>query len=182
MQTSPHHVPCDGPSADAAPAVIGDLVQRATQAHAALMRGDLGRYRSLILHSDDFALMAPFGGKPTRAVDLSSERWEAIGRFFRNGRDSTLELVHAYHSTDMVVLAAIERTHVEVGDMPGQDWSLRVTLVFRRDKEQGKKQEGKPENGHEKERWLLVHRHADPLVGAIPIEQAAALARGASAS
>jgi ketosteroid isomerase-like protein len=114
--------------------------------------------------------MAPFGGRPTRGVELSSERWEAIGRFFRNGRDSTLDLVQAYHSTDMVVLAAIERTHVEVGDIPGQDWSLRVTLVFRKEKKQ------------EKEQWLLVHRHADPLAGGIAAEQAAALARGASAS
>ena len=50
----------------------------------------------------------------------------------------------------------------EVGGMPDQDWSLRVTLVFRR--------EG-PE-------WRLVRRHADPLVHAISMEHMAALARG----
>ena len=33
----------------------------------------------------------------------------------------------------MVVLAAIERTHVEVGELAEQPWSLRVTLVFRKD-------------------------------------------------
>jgi ketosteroid isomerase-like protein len=148
-------------SQDAGSREVADLVLRAEHAHAALMRGDLARYRLLITTPDDFTLMAPFGGKPTRAADLSSERWEAIARFFRNGRDSTLELVEAYHSTDLVVLAAIERSHVEVGGLAGQDWALRVTLVFRRDKDQ----------------WRLAHRHADPLVEGITLAQAAAMAR-----
>ena len=130
------------------------------------MRGDLDRYRSSITTTDDFTLMAPFGGKPTRAPDLSSERWESIARFFRNGRDSTLEVVQAYRSATMVVIAAIERTHVEVGGLAGQDWSLRVTLVFRK----------------EKEEWMLAHRHADPLVEGISLEQAAVLARSATAA
>jgi ketosteroid isomerase-like protein len=49
-----------------------------------------------------------------------------------------------------------------VGGYPTQDWSLRVTLVFRR------------EGGA----WRLVHRHADALVHPITREQLATLARG----
>ena len=56
----------------------------------------------------------------------------------------------------------IERQHGQVGDLPEQDWSLRVTMVYRRD-------------GSD---WLLVHRHADPLVHPITQEQMASLARG----
>lgn len=141
---------------------VSALVRCATQAHAALMRGDVATYRSLIQPTDDFTLMAPFGGQPSRGAGLSDERWAAIGRFFKDGRDSTLELVRAYRSDDMIVLAVIERTHVEVGSVPAQRWALRVTLVFRR------------EDG----RWLLAHRHADPLAHDISVEQAAALARG----
>ena len=137
-----------------------DLILRATQAHAALMQGDLGRYRASITIAEDFTLMSPFGGKPSRGADLSNERWVSIARFFRNGRDSSLELIQAYRSADIVVLAAIERTHAEVGGLAGQNWSLRVTLVFRKEKDQ----------------WVLVHRHADPLVPGITLEQAAALA------
>ena len=63
---------------------------------------------------------------------------------------------------DMAVLVAIERQHGEVGGMPDQDWSLRVTLVFQ----------------YEGTEWQLVHRHADPLVHTISMEHMAALARG----
>ena len=42
----------------------------------------------------------------------------------------------------------IERQTAEVGGLPAQDWSLRVTEVYRK-------------AGSE---WQLVHRHADPLV------------------
>ena len=61
---------------------------------------------------------------------------------------------------------AVERQHGLIGDLPAQDWSLRVTLVFRR----------------EDDAWRLVHRHADPLVHPITLEQLAELARGESAT
>ena len=61
-----------------------------------------------------------------------------------------------------VVLAIIERSKVEVGGLPAQEWLLRVTLVYRRD-------------GSE---WRLAHRHADPLVVGVSHATAAALARG----
>jgi ketosteroid isomerase-like protein len=124
------------------------------------MRGDIETYRGLIALTDDFTLMSPFGGTPTHGRDMTDERWEAMGRFFRNG---TLEqeLIHSYGSPDMVVLVVIERAHVEVATLPAQDWSLRVTLVYRR----------------EGTGWQLAHRHADPLVKGISPEQSAALAR-----
>jgi ketosteroid isomerase-like protein len=137
------------------------LVRRAALAHEALMRGDLSGYQAQIETAADFTLMAPFGGKPTHGWQLTDSRWQQIARFFAHGRQATWELVRAYSSADMVVLAGIERAQVEVGGLASQDWSLRVTLVFRR----------------EGDRWCLVHRHADPLVAGISLEQAATLAR-----
>ena len=74
----------------------------------------------------------------------------------------TLEVAQSYASGDLVVLVFIERQHGEVGGLPDQDWSLRVTQVYRL-------------SGSA---WELVHRHADPLVHPIRIDRAAALARG----
>lgn len=141
---------------------VADLVRRSEDANAALLRGDIDAYRALITITDDFTLMSPFGGKPSRGSGITDETWKAIGRFFRNGTLQQ-ELVQAYGTPDMVVLAVIEHGHGEVGGLPAQDWPLRVTLAYRRD-------------GAE---WRLVHRHADPLVAQISLEKSAALARGA---
>jgi ketosteroid isomerase-like protein len=141
---------------------IAELVRQSVEANSALMRGDIAKYRELITLTDDFTLMSPFGAAPTRASDITGDRWEAMGRFFRNGT-FVQEVVQAYGSADMVVLATIERARVEIGGLPAQDWALRVTLVYCR-------------KGSE---WQLAHRHADPLVKGVSLEQAAALARGA---
>lgn len=137
---------------------VETLVRRASDAHASLMRGDVQRYRQAIELTADFTLMDPFGGRPGGAP-ASEEQWQRLGRFFRAGRDARFELIHAYHSADLVVLVANERAHVAVGSLSPQRWALRVTLVFRRDG-------GK---------WRLAHRHADPLVQGISLDQAGRL-------
>lgn len=140
---------------------VAALVERTAVANAALMRGDIPAYRALVSYTDDFVLMSPFGGEPSRAADMTRERIDAMGRFFRNGT-FTHELVQAYRSEDLIVLVLIERQKVEVGGLAAQDWPLRVTVVHRRE-------------GSE---WRLAHRHADPLVSGLSLERAAGLARG----
>ena len=136
------------------------LIELSRESNAALLRGDGERYFAMINQAPDFTLMSPFGGKPTRGA-ISHERMKEIGKFFKNG-SLEQQLVQAYSSRDMIVLATIERAHVQVGELPAQDWALRVTLVYRR----------------EGSAWRLVHRHADPLANAISVSESAALARG----
>ena len=141
---------------------LAELVSRVAEATSAYIQGDIRRYLSLIEHSEDYTLLAPYGGEPRRGYD-SSEAQQSTARFFRGGQ-ANLEVVETYTSGDLVVLVAIERQHGEVGQLPEQDWSLRVTLVFRR-----------TASG-----WQLAHRHADALTHPIGLEQLAALARGDS--
>lgn len=140
---------------------IACLLDSSARANAALMKGDVRTYRGLVAYSDDFTLMTPFGGPPTYRRALTEERIDAMSHFFRNGTFAQ-DFVAGYAAPDLVVLVVIERTNVEVGGLPAQDWALRVTLVYRR--EQGQ--------------WLLAHRHADPLVPPVSVLLAAALARG----
>ncbi|WOH69771.1 nuclear transport factor 2 family protein [Bradyrhizobium sp. BWA-3-5] len=146
--------------------VIARLLAHTQQANAALMRGDAETYRKMVAITDDFTLMSPFGGEPSKASQYATpEKWDRMARFFKNGTHKH-EVVQSYVSQDMVVLALIERDQVDVGGLPAQEWALRVTLVYRRDGAQ----------------WRLVHRHADPLANGISLQQAAALARGLPAS
>ena len=139
--------------------VVAELARRSEEGNDALMRGDVDRYRALVPLTDDFTLMSPFGGTPSHGSAITERRWEEMKQFFRNG---TLrqEVVQSCATDDMIVLATIERTRVEVGGLPAQDWSLRVTLVYRR-------------VGAE---WRLAHRHADPLAGGVSVAEAAGLA------
>jgi ketosteroid isomerase-like protein len=139
---------------------LAELVRRTEDATSAWMRGDMERYLALTPHIQGFTLMNPFGGAPARYEDRAESIRAAAGYF--NGGEAKLELEHAHAWGDTVVLVMIERQHGQVGGLPDQDWSLRVTQVYRRD-------------GSD---WRVVHRHADPLVHSIELDQAAALARG----
>lgn len=148
-------------TAGAASEDAAGLVGRSAEANSALIRGDIDGYLALIEHAPDYTLMSPFGGIPTRGFDSSPERRRAMARFFKSGTFHQ-EVVAIYDSADMIVMVTIERVRGEVGGLAEQDWSLRVTQVYRR----------------EGAGWLLVHRHADPLAHGIGVERAAALARG----
>jgi ketosteroid isomerase-like protein len=141
---------------------VADLCASAAEAASALINGDMRRYVELIKHGEDYTLLAPFGGEPRRGFDDSDEALDATARYFQGG-EATVDLVQSYASGDLVVLVIYERQHGQIGGLPDQDLSLRVTLVFRRS---GSGQ------------WLQVHRHADPLVHPISEARLAALARG----
>ena len=141
---------------------LAALVQRITEAAQALISGDLKGYAARIKHADDYTLMSPYGGDPARGFDDSDGALHALAQFFRGG-EAKVEVLETYTSGDLAVLVVIERQHGTIGDLPEQDWSLRVTWVFRRSAES---------------EWELVHRHADALVHPIDHERLGVLARG----
>jgi ketosteroid isomerase-like protein len=140
------------------------LIEVVRQSAEAYIRGDIDAYLDLIHHSDDYTLMSPLGGEVVRGFDSSPEALQSTRELFRAG-EASVDIEQCYQSGDLTVLVAVERQHGEVGEMPDQDWSLRITLVFRRT----------PAG------WELVHRHADPLVHPIGFDQLSELARGATA-
>jgi ketosteroid isomerase-like protein len=140
---------------------VAGLVQLMAEAASAFIAGDMRTYAALMRHTDDFTLMAPSGGEPRRGFDDSDENLDALARYFRRG-EAKLEVFQTYASGNLAVLVAIERQHGVIGDVPEQDLSIRVTLIFRRDGDD----------------WRLVHRHADPLVREISEPQLTALLRG----
>jgi ketosteroid isomerase-like protein len=141
-------------------AEVNEFVLAVQESADAYMRGDMERYLELITHVRGFTLLGPFGGPAARHEERAHAVRESAG-YFQDGQ-ARLESVEIHHWDDTLVLAAVERQHGRVGGLPDRDCSLRVTQVFRR------------ENG----RWLLVHRHADPLVRTIDLDQLSALMTG----
>ncbi len=140
---------------------LDDLVERCRESAAYFIRGDMHGYLRLIHHSDDHTLMPPTGGETRHGFDGSEESIAATAAFFHGG-EADFEVHQTYASGDLAVVVGVERQVGEVGPLPEQDYSLRLTLVFRR--------EGSD--------WVQVHRHADALVHEISFDQLAALARG----
>jgi len=143
-------------------AELAALLERITEAAQALISGDIRGYVARIKHAHDYTLMSPYGGDTVRGFDDSDAALDALAQFFRGG-EAQVEVVETYASGDLAVLVVVERQHGTIGDLPEQDWSLRVTWVFRRAAESD---------------WELVHRHADALVHGIDHERLGALARG----
>ncbi|SHN75638.1 YybH family protein [Cryptosporangium aurantiacum] len=141
---------------------LAELIRTMDEAADAYIRGDIRHYLTLFDHPADYTLMPPYGGETTRGFEYTEESLAETSRFFASG-EARLDVVESYVSGALAVLVAVERQHGEVGGTPDQDWSLRVTLVFRR----------------AGDRWQLVHRHADPLVRPIPWELFSRIARGA---
>ena len=73
---------------------------------------------------------------------------------FITGGEARLEHVETHIWNDTMVIAMIERQHGRLEGHPDQDLSLRVTHVYRR----------------ESNEWQLVHRHADPLVATMSLD------------
>ena len=140
---------------------VDELVELMRQAASAYIGGEMRRYFDLMQHADDFTLMDPFGGETQRHTPVTEARLAELEALFRGG-ECTLEVVETYAAGNLAVLVVVERQHGEVGPYPPQDWSLRATIVFRR------------EDGV----WRLVHRHADPLVHPITFDLVSELARG----
>lgn len=143
------------------PGHLVELVELVDRAAKAYIRGDIGGYLDLIHHAPDYTLMPPYGGPTRHGFAISDEGRRELSEFFAAG-EAEFDLERCYASAELVVLVGVERQHGEVGGTPDQDWSLRVTLVFRRT-DQG---------------WCAVHRHADGLVQELPWNLFGALARG----
>ena len=140
---------------------VSELVELMRDAASAYIGGEMRRYFELMQHADDFTLMDPFGGETQRHVPVTDARIAELEGLFQGG-ECALEVVETYASGNLAVLVVVERQTGTVGPYPPQDWSLRATIVFRRDAGV----------------WRLVHRHADPLVHPITFDQVSELARG----
>lgn len=101
-----------------------------------------------LVQSVDMTIFGPFGGEAGSGGTELEARQRRIAASFRGG-SGTCEVVSAIGADNLLVLVMIERNQVAFeGRTEPHAWTLRTTQVFRRD-------------GN---RWVRLHRHADPLL------------------
>src|SRR5262245_24847890 len=82
---------------------VANLVQRSAEANDALVRGDIEGYLTRIKHSEDYTLIAPFGGPTQKGFDDSKEHRAAMAKMFK-AHTFNQEAIATYNSGDLVVL------------------------------------------------------------------------------
>lgn len=113
-----------------------------------IINGDPEPLKRLFSHGDDVTLANPFGGIARGWAEVSATLDEAASRF-RDGTVTGVDSVTRFVGDDVAYIVEVERfeSNFDGQDEPGS-FALRGTSIYRR------------EDG----RWLLVHRHGDPLV------------------
>lgn len=114
-----------------------------------------------LVQADDMTIFGPFGGDAgAGGPNLAALQRRANSAFA--GGSGNCELVRAFTAGDTVVLVMLERNQVTFAARPDpQPWNLRTTQIFRRDAD----------------RWVRLHRHADPLLELRSLEETLSLLR-----
>jgi ketosteroid isomerase-like protein len=141
--------------------IVQRLLEEARSGTDAWMRGNSAPFADLMAHTDAFTIFGPFGGPAGRWGENFARVQAASAAQFQGATASTVDLVQAHVSDDLIVLVLLERSLVRLAGSEPQQWDLRVTQVYERD-------------GAD---WKIVHRHADPLVVRRDLVQTIALFR-----
>ncbi len=133
---------------------VDALIQQYHEALDAFMKGNAEPAKDLFSHQADVTLANPYG-PPVRGWTLVAQTLERAASLRRNGELTGVEIITKHVSPELAYVVEIERMKAKVGDR--QDvtpYALRVTMIFR------------PEEGT----WKVIHRHADPITMAQPVE------------
>lgn len=131
--------------ARATQAEIDELVAALDAGRQAWISGRLEETATThMAQAEDMSIFGPFGGE----LNVLGPWQPKIAALFHGG-SGRCELLKAIADGDLVVLIMLERNLVRFAeDAEPRPWILRTTQVFRRDGD----------------RWLRLHRHADPLI------------------
>jgi ketosteroid isomerase-like protein len=134
-----------------------DFDEVVEQCHLALgefVKGNPEPYKMVFSHREDVTLANPFG-PVARGWKQVAETMERAASHYRDGEVIGFENVAKCVTAELAYIVEVERIKAKVGGRQDvASLALRVTTVFR------------PEDGT----WKVVHRHADPITTAQPIE------------
>jgi ketosteroid isomerase-like protein len=134
-----------------------DFDEVVEQYHLALgefVKGNPEPAKMMYSHREDVTLANPFG-PVVRGWEQVAATLERAASQLREGEKGGFEIVAKYVTPELAYLVEVHRGKARFGAR--QDiapFALRLTTIFR------------PEDGT----WKVVHRHADPITTARPVE------------
>ena len=131
-----------------------EVVAHYQRALGEFAKGNPEPNKMVFSHREDVTLANPLG-PPARGWEQVAATMERAASQVREGEIVAFENVAKYVTPELAYMVWVERTKAKLGGR--QDVApiaLRVTTIFR------------PEDGT----WKVVHRHADPITTAQPIE------------
>ncbi len=133
---------------------VNALIERYHQALDEFIKGNPEPVKNLFSHQQDATLANPYG-PPVRGWKPVAKSLEHAASLRRDGKIISIEVISKYVTPALAYVVEIERAQARVGNREEiTPYALRVTMIFR------------PEDGT----WKVVHRHADPITTAQPVE------------
>ena len=131
-----------------------EAVEHYQRALGEFVKGNPEPNKMLFSHREDVTLANPLG-PPVRGWEQVAATMERNASQLREGEKVGYDIVAKYVTPELAYLVWIERVKAKVGGREEiTPIALRVTTIFR------------PEDGT----WKVVHRHADPITTARPVE------------
>jgi ketosteroid isomerase-like protein len=133
---------------------VDELIERYQLALDDFMKGDPEPVKELFSHREDVTLANPLG-PPAHGWDEVGATIERAASQFRDGRLVGVEIVEKHATPEFAYTLWLEHAEGKAGGREDiAPVTLRVTMIYR------------PEEGT----WKVVHRHADPITSARPVE------------
>ncbi len=131
-----------------------EVVEQYQRALGDFAKGNPEPNKMVFSHREDVTLANPLG-PPARGWEQVAATMERAASQLKDGEKVGYDIVAKYVTAELAYIVWIERVKAKVGGREEiTPIALRVTTIFR------------PEDGT----WKVVHRHADPITTARPVE------------
>jgi ketosteroid isomerase-like protein len=130
------------------------VVEQYQRALGEFVKGNPEPVKMVFSHREDVTLANPLG-PVARGWEQVAATGERAASLLRDGEIVAFDIVAKYVTPELAYIVEVDRTKAKVGARHDiTPFALRVTTIFR------------PEDGT----WKVVHRHADPITTAQPVE------------
>jgi len=131
-----------------------EVVEHYQRALGEFIKGNPEPNKMVFSHREDVTLANPLD-PPARGWEQVAATLERAASQVREGEHVGFDIVAKYVTPELAYMVWVERGKAKLGGRQEiVPFALRVTTIFR------------PEDGT----WKVVHRHADPITTAQPIE------------